>query len=221
MFDDREGDSDAALDRMRRKQTAIPLDDDAPYQDKLGDLIICGYVIVSDRVAEVLNRFDLGDSCLAPLDATYARDRKTPLPGDYFLFNIGEEKTAFAPENRNPDAAGTMPTASRSGPSASQRPVSTTSRSHPSPPGAPTSGSQDAACLPPRRPADAGPESRRPRLALVCETLPRDRSLTPLLFGSNIPAGGTRGVGDAAGHRVRGNARNKKRRARRPAVRRP
>lgn len=118
MFDDWKRDEETALDRMRRNQTAVPLsddevprsffeyvesEDDAPYVDHLGDLIISGYVLVSDRMADVLNRFDLGRSRLVPLKAIYARDRRTPLPGRYFLFNFGEDKTAFDPEPSRPD----------------------------------------------------------------------------------------------------------------------
>ena len=53
-----------------------------------------GYWVVSAECADVLRRFDLGQSALYPVRALQS-DRKTPLPGEYLCLSFGNVKWAF------------------------------------------------------------------------------------------------------------------------------
>ena len=56
-----------------------------------------GLWLISGKVAEILRRFDLGDGVIAPV-RLFRRDHVTPVPGDWFFWNVGNIKEAFIPE---------------------------------------------------------------------------------------------------------------------------
>ena len=56
-----------------------------------------GFLAVSDKMAEVLRRFDLGPSELHPV-RLLRMDRQTPYPGEHFLFQIRAQKEGFEPD---------------------------------------------------------------------------------------------------------------------------
>ncbi|MDQ7735330.1 hypothetical protein QT231_21735 [Halomonas sp. SpR1] len=53
--------------------------------------------VVSGRFAEVLRRFELGQTGLYPVKL-FHHDRKTPFEGEYFVLAFGETKDTFVPE---------------------------------------------------------------------------------------------------------------------------
>lgn len=53
-----------------------------------------GIWIVSGKVAAILRNHDLGAGLIAPV-RRFARDRVTPVPGEWFVWNVGNLKTAF------------------------------------------------------------------------------------------------------------------------------
>ena len=72
--------------------------------DRMPDVFIAhGHCIVSERAADVLRQFDLGGGALYPLDAVLQKDRKTPVPGEYFCWIFGNVKEAFLGDE-SPDA---------------------------------------------------------------------------------------------------------------------
>jgi hypothetical protein len=99
-----------AIDAMERNRTgeALPperfptehyVKDPGQKIRKLPDLALAGgFWTVSAGVANVLRAFDLGRSSLYPTKA-FRYDRKTPLEGEYFCLNLGEQKSAFLPEH--------------------------------------------------------------------------------------------------------------------------
>jgi hypothetical protein len=54
------------------------------------------YPIVSERAADMLRQFDLGEGALYPVDAVYQKDRTTRIPGNFFCWIFGNSKSAFA-----------------------------------------------------------------------------------------------------------------------------
>lgn len=64
--------------------------------------IFCGPYgfVVSRAVADVLREADLGKTRLYPLKLCQ-HDRVTPVEGEYFTLALGEQKTAFVPEQSN------------------------------------------------------------------------------------------------------------------------
>ena len=72
--------------------------DNAKRIDTLPDFFSCGgYWAVSGACADILRNFDLGPGGLYPVEI-FQRDRKTPVPGDYYCLNFGSVKEAFQPE---------------------------------------------------------------------------------------------------------------------------
>ncbi|MEM9798421.1 MAG: hypothetical protein AAF919_18165, partial [Pseudomonadota bacterium] len=57
-----------------------------------------GYLAVSEKLADILRQFDLGASLLTPVRLLHM-DRKTPYPGEHFLFQIKERKRGFEPDH--------------------------------------------------------------------------------------------------------------------------
>ncbi len=55
-------------------------------------------LVVSDVLADLLRRFDLGASRLAPVTLLH-RDRATPFPGTHLILDVRERKEAFEPEH--------------------------------------------------------------------------------------------------------------------------
>lgn len=54
------------------------------------------YWIVSERAADILRRFDLGDGGLYPVsEGVFKRDNETRLPKEYFCWIFGNKKSAF------------------------------------------------------------------------------------------------------------------------------
>ncbi len=76
-------------------------DESKPLTKRLTHLANSGFWFVSSEVAEVLRRFDLGDCKLHPVDVLM-EDRKTPLPGSYFVLEFNSWKDAFLPD-KSPD----------------------------------------------------------------------------------------------------------------------
>ncbi|MEX3016445.1 hypothetical protein [Gymnodinialimonas hymeniacidonis] len=63
------------------------------------------YFVVSQNVAEVLQRFDLGTSALVPV-ALFKKGNEEPFDGSYCIVHLTEKKAAFEPDQsrnfRNP-----------------------------------------------------------------------------------------------------------------------
>lgn len=75
-----------------------PLDDSKPLTTKLPHLSSCGgFRVISAEAADVLRQFDLGGCKLHPVKVLM-EDRKTPLPGSYFVLDCDSWKDAFLPE---------------------------------------------------------------------------------------------------------------------------
>lgn len=64
--------------------------------------IVNGWPIVSESAEAVFRSFDLGEGALYPLEGAYQSDRSTRIPGDYFCWTFGNQKTAFLP-HESPD----------------------------------------------------------------------------------------------------------------------
>ncbi len=64
-----------------------PHDDSKPLTKKLPHLTNSGFLFVSAEAADVLRRFDLGGCKLHTVDILM-EDRKTPLPGSYFVLDF-------------------------------------------------------------------------------------------------------------------------------------
>ena len=60
-------------------------------------------MVVTTEAAAVLRQFDLGGCKLHPVEVLM-EDRKTPLPGSYFLLNFDSWKDVFLPE-QSPEVA--------------------------------------------------------------------------------------------------------------------
>lgn len=56
-----------------------------------------GFWVVSTACADVLRQFDLGEGALYPTKL-FQHDRTTPVEGEYFCLNFGNQKQAFVPE---------------------------------------------------------------------------------------------------------------------------
>jgi hypothetical protein len=80
-----------------------PRDSSKPWTQRLPHLTNSGFWFVSSEVAEVLHRFDFGGCKLHPV-AVLMEDRKTPLPGSYFLVDFDSWKDVFLAEH-SPDVA--------------------------------------------------------------------------------------------------------------------
>ncbi len=64
----------------------------------------CAGYVVSEPVAEILNKFDLGRTRLYPT-RFFEYDRKTPVPGRYFSLSLGETKDGVIVERSRLDEA--------------------------------------------------------------------------------------------------------------------
>lgn len=59
----------------------------------------CGFWVISKRVAEVLQRFDLGEGTVFPIsEGLYLRDETTRIPGEFFSWTAVGDKSAFLPD---------------------------------------------------------------------------------------------------------------------------
>ena len=102
------------LEAIRKNQTGHPIpvgvlprtffawrgphDDSKPLTKKLPHFSLCGgFSVVSSEAADVLRRFDLGGCKLHPVEVLM-EDRKTPLPGSYFLLDFDSWKDVFLPD---------------------------------------------------------------------------------------------------------------------------
>lgn len=74
-----------------------PHDDSKPLMKKLPHLTRSDFFFLSADAAEVLRRFDLGGCKLHPVEVLM-EDRKTPLPGSYFVLDFDSWKDVFLPE---------------------------------------------------------------------------------------------------------------------------
>ena len=76
-----------------------PHDESRPLTKKLPHLSFCGgFHVVSAETADVLRQFDLGGCKLHPVEVLM-EDRKTPLPGSYFVLDFDSWKDVFLPEH--------------------------------------------------------------------------------------------------------------------------
>lgn len=58
-----------------------------------------GFWVISERVADILQRFDLGERGVFPIsEGLYLRDKMTRIPGEYFSWRVEGCKAAFLPE---------------------------------------------------------------------------------------------------------------------------
>ncbi len=58
-----------------------------------------GQYIISERAANILRQFDLGDGALYPVsEGVYHDDNQTRFPGEFFTWIFGNVKTAFLPD---------------------------------------------------------------------------------------------------------------------------
>ena len=91
--------NNAAESRKLSCPTEIWVKDDSAGQiNKLPDLsVIRTSWILSQRLADVFRRFDLGKGGLEPVRALKA-DRHTPLAGQYFCLSFDNVKRAFLPD---------------------------------------------------------------------------------------------------------------------------
>lgn len=78
-----------------------PHDESKPITKKLPHLANSGFWFVSAEAAGVLRQFDLGGCQLHPVEVLM-EDRKTPLPGSYFVLDFDSWKDVFLPE-KSPD----------------------------------------------------------------------------------------------------------------------
>lgn len=102
-------DPDTAVDAIRRNKEGEPLPaarfPEAMYvsrkhshQKKQPDIAyVGGFWTVTAECADVLSKFDLGDSNLYPTKL-YQYDRKTLVEGDYFCLNFGAQKNTLLPD---------------------------------------------------------------------------------------------------------------------------
>jgi len=68
-----------------------------PLTKPLPHLALSGFHFVSSQVADVLRQFDLGGCKLHPVEVLM-EDRKTPLPGSYFVLDFNSWKDVFLPK---------------------------------------------------------------------------------------------------------------------------
>ncbi|WP_428544033.1 hypothetical protein [Profundibacter sp.] len=94
--------------RLNEKGVALPADHFPKemyfnYRDKKvkrinpGFFYGGGFHCVSAAFADVLRRFDLGKGALYPVEL-FQHDRETPVEGEYFCINFGNQKQAAVPE---------------------------------------------------------------------------------------------------------------------------
>ncbi|MCW3782285.1 hypothetical protein [Defluviimonas salinarum] len=75
-----------------------PHDESKPLAKRLPHLTHSDFWFVSAETADVLRRFDLGGCKLHPVEVLM-EDRKTPLPGSYFVLDFNSWKDVFLPEH--------------------------------------------------------------------------------------------------------------------------
>ncbi|MCE7519696.1 hypothetical protein LZG37_16290 [Halomonas titanicae] len=104
-----ERDKTKAVEAIRRaKKGEASADDSFPDElyvaseyekiSKIPNIFSAGGVwVISGRFAEVLRRFELGQTGLYPVKL-FHHDRKTPFEGEYFVLAFGETKDTFVPE---------------------------------------------------------------------------------------------------------------------------
>jgi hypothetical protein len=80
-----------------------PHDSGKPLKKKLSHLANSGFWFVTSEAADVLRQFDLGGCRLHPVEVLM-EDRKTPLPGSYFVLDFDSWKDVFLPD-QSPDVA--------------------------------------------------------------------------------------------------------------------
>ena len=78
-------------------------DDSKPLTKRLPHLTRGDFWLVSSETADILGQFDLGGCKLHPVEVLM-EDRKTPLPGRYFVLNFDSWKDVFLPE-QSPEVA--------------------------------------------------------------------------------------------------------------------
>jgi len=103
-------DPNLAVEVKRKNEAGEPLDEELLpkkffyiYRDKKekrinpGFFNAGGFHCVSAAFADVLRRLDLGKGALYPVEL-FQHDRETPVEGEYFCLNFGNQKQAVVPE---------------------------------------------------------------------------------------------------------------------------
>ncbi len=99
------GDDERAIRGSKAFTSALPVaQDDCPrriWSTRAGSLgrlpdvfLVNGYWIVSGEAADLMRRFDLGEGDFFPVEILLS-DRTTPASGSWFVWSIGNKKTAF------------------------------------------------------------------------------------------------------------------------------
>jgi hypothetical protein len=104
---------EAVLDAMRKNKGGQPIpagvlpstffawrdrhDERKPLTKKMSPLALSGFHFVTSEAADVLRQFDLGGCRLHPVEVLM-EDRKTPLPGSYFVLDFDSWKDVFLPD---------------------------------------------------------------------------------------------------------------------------
>lgn len=68
------------------------------------DIMIGDFFFISDKVADILKRFDLGQNKLIPLEGIYHGHDRTKLETEYFILTLLNQKSAFAADHCEPEA---------------------------------------------------------------------------------------------------------------------
>lgn len=104
-----EHDEGKALEAMRQNSKGVPFPADRfpkecyikrkgkKYGKQPDIFMVSGFWVVSAACADVLRQFDLGEGGLYPTKL-FQHDRTTPVEGEYFCLNFGNQKQAFVPE---------------------------------------------------------------------------------------------------------------------------
>lgn len=69
-----------------------------PRTNLPGLFLASGYPIISGKAAAILRQFELGAGALYPIEGIYHSDRERRIPGEYFCWVFGNQKTAFLPQ---------------------------------------------------------------------------------------------------------------------------
>jgi len=104
-----QNDANTAAETTRQNEKGIPLRADQfpkeifvmykgkKYKKLPAIFNASGFWVVSTACADVLRQFDLGEGALYPTKL-FQHDRTTPVEGEYFCLNFGNQKQAFVPE---------------------------------------------------------------------------------------------------------------------------
>ncbi|GAB4525140.1 MAG: hypothetical protein Tsb0019_27190 [Roseibium sp.] len=93
----RQNNSGVSLPKDRFPNEVFGSSDSGTFEELPDFFSADGYWVVSEACAKVFKGFDLESGGLYPV-RIFQKDRKTPVPGDYYCLNFGSVKEAFQPE---------------------------------------------------------------------------------------------------------------------------